>query len=91
MYRSSLEVLIEKAESKRAQLASGVWRYFIGAGLAGAYVGLGMVLIFIVGAPLFAAQSPVTGLVMGASFGVSLTLVLFAGSELFTGTICISR
>lgn len=85
MYRSSLELLIEKAESKREQLTSNGLRYFIGAALAGAYVGLGMVLIFMVGAPLFAIQSPVTSLVMGASFGVSLTLVLFAGSELFTG------
>ncbi len=53
--------------------------------LAGAYVGLGIVLIFAIGAPLQAAGSGATKAVMGASFGVALTLVIFAGSELFTG------
>ena len=32
-----------------------------------------------------AAGSPVVKLVMGVSFGIALTLVIFAGSELFTG------
>lgn len=35
--------------------------------------------------PLAAAGSPVVKLVMGVSFGVALTLVVFAGAELFTG------
>ena len=35
--------------------------------------------------PLQAAGSGATRAVMGASFGVALTLVIFAGSELFTG------
>jgi nitrite transporter NirC len=48
-------------------------------------VGLGIVLIFAIGAPLQAAGSGATRAVMGASFGVALTLVIFAGSELFTG------
>jgi nitrite transporter NirC len=43
------------------------------------------VLIFAIGAPLSAAGSPFTKVVMGASFGVALALVIFAGSELFTG------
>src|SRR5690606_21475526 len=38
-----------------------------------------------IGAPLAAAGSPFTKFVMGASFGVALSLVIFAGSELFTG------
>ncbi|MGZ6081234.1 MAG: formate/nitrite transporter family protein, partial [Myxococcaceae bacterium] len=44
-----------------------------------------IVLIFAIGAPLQAAGSGATKAVMGASFGVALTLVIFAGSELFTG------
>jgi nitrite transporter len=43
------------------------------------------VLIFAIGAPLQASGSAATKTVMGASFGVALTLVIFAGSELFTG------
>jgi nitrite transporter NirC len=53
--------------------------------LAGAYVGLGIALIFAIGAPLAATSSPITKVVMGASFGVALSLVIFAGAELFTG------
>jgi len=49
------------------------------------YVGVGVVLVFSIGAPLAAAGSPATKLAMGASFGVALTLVVFAGAELFTG------
>ena len=53
--------------------------------LAGIYVGLGIMLIFTIGGLLSSANSPATKIVMGLSFGVALGLVIFAGSELFTG------
>jgi nitrite transporter NirC len=53
--------------------------------LAGIYLGFGICLIFSVGAPFWAEGSAGFKLVMGASFGIALTLVIFAGSELFTG------
>ena len=50
--------------------------------MAGAYVGLGIILIH----PRQPARPPaVRPLVMGATFGIALTLVIIAGSELFTG------
>ncbi len=52
--------------------------------MAGAYVGMGIILIFSVGQ---AADPSVRSLVMGTSFGIALTLVVFAGSDLFTGHI----
>lgn len=61
--------------------------YWIASMLAGVYVGLGIILIFAVGAPFALASSPAVRLVMGASFGVALTLVVFAGAELFTGNV----
>jgi nitrite transporter NirC len=73
------------AEAKVESLRRSPLGYFILAALAGVYVGFGIVLIFAIGAPLAAAQSPLTKAVMGASFGVALSLVVFAGSELFTG------
>jgi nitrite transporter len=60
-------------------------RYFLLSMLAGVYVGFGVVLVFSIGAPLDAAHSAGLKALMGASFGVALTLVIFAGSELFTG------
>jgi len=73
------------ARAKALLLRHGPRQYLVLSALAGAYVGLGIVLIFAIGAPLQAAGSGATKAVMGASFGVALTLVIFAGSELFTG------
>lgn len=70
---------------KKEQMNASVLRCFISAMLAGAYVGIGIVLIIKLGAPFAAASSPFQTLVMGASFGIVLTLVVFAGAELFTG------
>lgn len=70
------------AQTRYAMLRGDPLAFAISAMKAGAYVGLGIILIFSVGqeaAPSFRA------LVMGASFGIALTLVVFAGSDLFTG------
>jgi nitrite transporter NirC len=85
----TIEAMTRTAHAKSTLLDSSLGRYLILAMLAGAYVGLGIVLIFAIGAPLAAAQSPFLKLVMGVSFGVALTLVVFAGSELFTGNALI--
>lgn len=70
------------AAEKYHQLTSNPLGFFISAMLAGAYVGAGIILILSVGADVDSSWRP---LVMGASFGVALTLVVFAGSELYTG------
>lgn len=85
MFQEALENIAQSALKRKELMEASLLRYLVAAGLAGAYVGLGIVLIFSVGAPLFAAKSAVTSTVMGMSFGVALTLVIFAGSELFTG------
>lgn len=85
MFTQSVESIVETAVSKRDQMNKSLSRYFLAALLAGAYVGIGIILIFSLGAPLAAAKSPFQPLVMGTSFGIALTLVVFAGSELFTG------
>ncbi len=85
MFQETVELAAKKAVEKRALLSSSLPRYLFAAGLAGVYVGLGIILIFSIGAPLAAAGSAVTSLVMGLSFGIALTLVVFAGAELFTG------
>ena len=56
--------------------------FWVSSMMAGAYVGLGIILIFTLGNLLDPAVRP---LVMGATFGIALTLVIIAGSELFTG------
>jgi len=75
----------DMAVKKRDFLSKSISRYFILSLLAGLYVGLGIVLIYSIGGPLSDAESPGLKALMGASFGIALTLVIFAGSELFTG------
>lgn len=69
--------------------AASPLRYLGSSALAGAYVGVGIVLVASTAGPLAAAGSPTTTLVAGCVFGVALTLVVFAGSELFTGNAMI--
>ncbi len=85
MIGGSLVSVAEAARAKAAHLETRPLGYFVLSLLAGIYVGFGIVLIFAVGAPLLAAGSPAAKLAMGASFGVALSLVVFAGAELFTG------
>lgn len=84
-----LEGIVDKfsgaAKSKIDMLNSSFSRYFLLSILAGIYVGFGIMLIFSIGAPLNAAGAAGTKALMGASFAVALSLVIFAGSELFTG------
>ena len=75
------DAAVAKAKTARSQLS----RYLVSSMLAGAFVGVAIVLMLMVSAPLIAGQNPAARLVQGAVFGVALTLVVFAGAELFTG------
>ena len=85
MEHEAIAGIAAAARAKASLLRHSPRQYLVLSALAGAYVGLGIVLIFAIGAPLQAGGSGATKAVMGASFGVALTLVIFAGSELFTG------
>ncbi len=69
----------------KSRQVSDSGRYMLSSMLAGAYVGVAVVLLISVSAPLAAAEAPLTKLVQGSVFGIALTLVVFAGAELFTG------
>ncbi len=74
-----------EAATAKASQARSLARYLALAALAGAYVGIAVVLLISVSAPLVASGNPAAKLVQGAVFGIALTLVVFAGAELFTG------
>ncbi|MCC2335491.1 formate/nitrite transporter family protein [Cellulomonas wangsupingiae] len=57
--------------------------------LAGAYIGIGVLIMVTAGGPLVAAGSPWAPLVNGAVFGIALTIVLVAGAELATSAMMI--
>jgi nitrite transporter NirC len=81
---AALDAAGEAAAAKAAAVRS-LPRYLASSALAGAFVGMAVVLLISVSAPLAASGSAATKLVQGAVFGLALTLVVFAGAELFTG------
>jgi nitrite transporter NirC len=83
------EALSESADLARtkAHQVRLMPRYLASSALAGGYVGVAVVLLASVAGPLASASSPLSKLVQGAVFGVALTLVVFAGAELFTGNV----
>jgi len=85
MAKETIRVVAATARAKADLLRRSPFSYLVLAMLAGAYIGFGIILIFSIGAPLAAAGSAAVKVVMGASFGIALSLVIFAGSELFTG------
>jgi nitrite transporter NirC len=82
MYLETVDHFAEVAARRSDFLRRSPLGFAISAMMAGAYVGLGIILIFSVGSDADPAYRP---LIMGASFGIALTLVVFAGSDLFTG------
>lgn len=85
MHAADHERIANLAKSKCRFMDTSLGGYLLLSAAAGVYLGFGIALIFSLGGPLMAAGSPMVKLVMGASFGIALTLVIFAGSELFTG------
>lgn len=85
MPTETLASLQTAASNKALKARSHLPGYFVSSMLAGAYVGVGVFLAYIVGSPLVEAGSPWARVMMGASFAVALSLVVFAGAELFTG------
>lgn len=64
-------------------------RYFVSAMLAGAYIGIGEVLLLVAVSPFVARGSAAVKLLEGALFPVALTIVMFAGAQLFTSNVMV--
>ncbi len=83
MYTEAVQALSEQAATKLAQQRRSLLSHFVRSMMAGMYVGAAIVLIFTVGSFL---PPECQKLLMGVCFGGALTIVIFAGSELFTGS-----
>src|SRR5262245_28290239 len=82
LYQKTIDQFADLAAGKAQALRTNPVGFLIASAMAGAYVGIGILLIFSIGQTIDPA---LRSLVMGACFGIALTLVVFAGSELFTG------
>jgi nitrite transporter NirC len=83
MYSDAITTLSEQAAAKLAQQKRSLPGHLVRSMLAGMYVGAAISLIFTVGSYL---PKECQKLLMGVCFGGALTIVIFAGSELFTGS-----
>ncbi|MFQ5451545.1 MAG: formate/nitrite transporter family protein [Nitrospinaceae bacterium] len=86
MFANDIQKLSEVSEKKIQYMRNSPFGYLLLSALAGIYLGFGITLIFSIGGPIAqAGGGPFLKLIMGACFGIALSLVIFAGSELFTG------
>jgi nitrite transporter NirC len=84
VYQVSVIHFAEVARDKSAGLQRSRLGFFVGSMMAGAYIGIAMILALSCAAGLAAGMRP---LVLGATFGIGLILTVFAGAELFTGYV----
>jgi nitrite transporter NirC len=86
MYTETVQALADQAVNKLAGQRRSLTSHVVRSMLAGMYVGAAIVLIFTIGGSLSATSPGAVRLLMGVCFGGALTIVIFAGSELFTGS-----
>jgi nitrite transporter NirC len=84
MYAPTITGFADRAAAEAASIRRSPTGFFVGAMLAGAYIGIAMILALSTADALPAGVRP---LVMGATFGLGLILTVFAGGELFTGYV----
>ncbi len=85
MYSEDIASLCSAAVKKAQFLRASTSKYLLSSALAGIYVGFAVLLAYTIGGLLFQDYLPFVRIAMGLSFGIALSLVTFAGSELFTG------
>jgi nitrite transporter NirC len=86
VYTEAVQALGDQAAAKLAGQRQSLVGHLVRSMLAGMYVGAAIVLIFTVGGLLSKEAPGAVRLLMGVCFGGALTMVIFAGSELFTGS-----
>lgn len=85
MYAEVVHALADHAGEKLYHQRQSLVGHLARSMLAGMYVGAAIVLILVVGGNLSIAAPHLVKLLMGVCFGGALTMVILAGSELFTG------
>ncbi|MBQ6820325.1 MAG: formate/nitrite transporter family protein [Clostridium sp.] len=89
MYSKEINNLSHSAEVKSNLLKRTKVGYIVSAMLGSLFVSLGIMLIYSIGGILHHNGVETYKILMGASFGVALSLVLMAGGDLFTSNAMI--
>lgn len=80
MHKDTTAEFAEAAVSKINYLRKNPVGFFMSTMMAGAYVGIGIILILTLGNEVAPTSQK---LIMGCFFGITLTLIIFAGAEFF--------
>ncbi len=83
MYSHEFEAVATAARNKTDLLKTRPWAYLLASILAGAFIGFGVILSST--AASLTTELGISRLVSGLTFAGGLSLVVFAGAELFTG------
>jgi nitrite transporter NirC len=86
MYEDAIAAMADQAAGKLREQKRSLLGHVVRSMMAGMYVGAATVLIFTIGAFLAKDSPGLVKMTMGICFGGALTVVVFAGSELFTGS-----
>jgi len=89
MYSKEIHNLAHSAEVKSTLLRRSKGRYLVSSMLGSLFVSLGIMLIYTIGGIMHHNGIETYKILMGASFGVALSLVLMAGGDLFTSNAMI--
>ncbi len=84
MHKDTTKEFASMAVEKIAYFKRNPVGFFISTMMAGAYVGVGIMLILTLGND---ADPASRNLIMGCFFGIALVLIIFAGAVLFSGHI----
>ena len=85
MFKDEFKATCNAGLTKLNLLKNNPVGYFFSAMLAGMFVAIGAFACFAAATPFKDIDSPATKVIMAAVFAVALSLVIAAGSELFTG------
>lgn len=86
MYTEICSAVAEAAAAKARQLQTKPAAFFVSSALAGAFIALGSVVFLSTGGALTAAGYGGAKFLAGLVFSAALSLVVMAGSDLFTGS-----
>ncbi|MDO4266095.1 MAG: formate/nitrite transporter family protein [Eubacteriales bacterium] len=87
MFHEDMMTAAASAQNKLKLLSTSTGRYLLASILAGLYIGLGVLVMSVSGGVLSTAGHPAARFINAFVFPVALTLVVFAGAELFTGNV----
>lgn len=91
MENSGVQIITQTSLKKETLFDRCRYRYTVYAMMAGVFCGLGMILAFTSSAGLnqYEATKGFANIVFGISFALAFTLIVFSGSELFTGNVLV--